>query len=382
MTTSTSPQDPAPQDPAPQDPSPQDPGRQDPAPDSPGRALRLHDPGELLAAIPALLGFVPADSLVIVCLGGARENCVEMVVRHDLVALVAEPDRMVALAAQLQALFEETGVGGVTLALLDRDWACGEARAWHRELVGELGALLLAGGARVRGAVLAREIAGGAPWASMLDARSGAIPDPRESAVAAAHVYQGRMIRDSRAELAESIAPASAAESAEMGRLVDAARDRTRVRRELGGRSALRMELELVLVAVAFVDSGEMPEAGELAQLGVAISRPEVRDALLALVSGDQAPAAERLWAMLARVLPGPERAEAAALCATSAYARGDGPFSGICVDAALEANPRHRLALLLREALDRGLHPDRIRSLAEVGHGCAASLGVFLPAP
>ncbi|WP_024796827.1 DUF4192 domain-containing protein [Tomitella biformata] len=346
------------------------------------RTLKLHDPGELLAAIPALLGFVPEDSLVIVCLGGETDNSVEMVVRHDLVSLIAEPDRMLALAAQLQALFEEADVGTVSFAVLDSDWAAGESRAWHRELIADMGALLMAGGVQVRGALLAREIACGAPWVSVLDPRAGDIPDPMESAVAAAHVYQGRMIRDSRAELEAAIAAGPRDALAAMASHLREARAAAAVRRSLGGRLALRAELESVLTAVAGVDSGELPDDPEYARLAVSISCPEVRDALLSLVCCDQASAAERLWTLMGRALPNPERADAAALCAVSAYARGDGPFAGICVDAALDANPEHRLGLLLRQALDQGMHPDRIRTLAEVGQECAASLGVFLPVP
>lgn len=363
MTTSTSPQDPV------------------PAGDA-QRALRLHNPGELLAAIPALLGFVPEDSLVILCLGGERANCVEMVVRHDLLSLAAAPDRMLALASQLRALFDETAVDTVSFAILDSDWTSGEAEDWHRSLIGELGSLLIADGASVKGALLAREIACGAKWASLLDPRAGAIPDPKESAVAAAHVYQGRLIRESRAELEDVIAPAPPERLDAMSRRIRDVRAEIEPRRVLGGRPALRLELELVLSAVAAVDSGAEPHARELARLAVAISAPQVRDAVLSLVTGDHAAAAERLWLLMGRALPDPERAEATALCAMSAYARGDGPFAGICVEAALEADPEHRLALLLRRALDQGMHPDRIRSLAEVGVECAASLGVFLPAP
>lgn len=367
MTTSTSPQDPG------------HPHRErGPAPGD-SRTLRLHDPGELLAAVPALLGFVPADSLVILCLGGELENCVEMVVRHDLRSLVTEPARRLALASQLRTLFDETAVNTVSFALIDGEWRGDDAADWHRELVGDLGALLIAGGAQVKGALLVREIALGAEWISMLDRRAGRVPDPMESAVAAAHVYQGRMIRGSRDELEEAIAPAAEAVREEMSVLIAQARAEVQWRRELGGPVAVRQELELAIAAVSASAAGEEPDAPGLALLALAISLPAVRDALLALVARDADGGAERLWALMSRRLPDPERAEAAALCAVSAYVRGDGPFAGICVEAALAASPDHRLANLLREALDQGMHPDRIRELAEVGRECAADLGVFL---
>ncbi len=355
---------------------------QEPHPSAAKQTLKLHDPGELLAAIPALLGFVPEDSLVILCLGGESDNGIEMVVRHDLVSLVAEPERMLALASQLRTLFDETAVGSVSFVVIDSDWAGDEASEWHRELVADMGSLLIAGGAQIKGALLASKIGCGDSWASLLDSRAGAIPDPMESAVAAAHVFQGRMIRGSRTELASTIAPALAGELETMRSLIDDLCGEVRRRREMGGPSALRRELEMVLSAVAASESGEAAEGREVAMLAMAISAPLVRDALLALVIGDHADGAERLWGLMSRLLPAPERAESLALCAVSAYARGDGPFAGICVEAALDADPEHRLASLLREALDQGMHPDRIRQLAEIGRECAADLGVFLPAP
>ena len=161
---------------------------------------------------------------------------------------------------------------------------------------------------------------------------------------------------------------------------VEELRECVESRRAAGGLPVVRRELEMVLSAVAGCDGGQEPDEAELAVLALAISVPAIRDALLALMTGDAAAGAERLWMLMARRLPDAGRAEAAALCAVSAYARGDGPFAGICLEAAMAANPEHRLAHLLREALDQGMHPDRIRKLAEVGRDCAADLGVILP--
>ena len=52
--------------------------------------LRLSHPAELLAAIPALLGFRPQDSLVVVCLGGPSGRRVQLTIRVDLPAAVDE----------------------------------------------------------------------------------------------------------------------------------------------------------------------------------------------------------------------------------------------------------------------------------------------------
>src|SRR5699024_11881968 len=121
-----------------------------------------------------------------------------------------------------------------------------------------------------------------------------------------------------------------------------------------------------VLSAVDCVAQVEEPTAPLLARAAMAIGCGGVRDAVLGLSIGRRAAAARRLWGLLTRRLDGGLRAEAAALLAFSAYVAGDGTVAGVAVDAALDARPRHGLARRLDEALAMGLHPDRIRDLAE----------------
>ena len=83
---------------------------------------------------------------------------------------------------------------------------------------------------------------------------------------------------------------------------------------------------------------------------------------------------------MLARALPAPWRVEALVLLGFSAYARGDGPLAGVSLDAALRADPAHRMAGMLDTALQSGLRPEEIRELAITGYRLADRLGVRLP--
>ena len=92
----------------------------------------------------------------------------------------------------------------------------------------------------------------------------------------------------------------------------------------------------------------------EVAGLACGLTDVAVRDTLYALAVGVGASAAEALWAVLARTLPDPWRAEALVLLAFSAYARGDGPLAGVSLEAALRSDPgssdggnaRHRAAV------------------------------------
>ncbi|HEX2299818.1 MAG TPA: DUF4192 family protein, partial [Pseudonocardiaceae bacterium] len=54
-----------------------------------------------------------------------------------------------------------------------------------------------------------------------------------------------------------------------------------------------------------------------------------------------------------------------AALLALTAYLRGDGALAGLALDAAQQASPDHSLSALLRSALEGGLPPEILRTVA-----------------
>jgi hypothetical protein len=102
-----------------------------------------------------------------------------------------------------------------------------------------------------------------------------------------------------------------------------------------------------------------------VAEVASALCDHRVRDACLPWCTGSGAVAAERLWLALVRATPAPERAEPAALLALVAYLRGDGAMAGIALDAAQQACPEHSLSGLLRAALEGGLPPEVLRTVA-----------------
>ena len=134
------------------------------------------------------------------------------------------------------------------------------------------------------------------------------------------------------------------------------------------------------MAAAAGVADGQQLGDPEIAGLACALADVEVRDTLYALAIGHDAGDAESLWALLARTLPPPWRAEALVLLAFSAYVRGDGPLAGVSLEAALRCDPGHRMAGMLDTALQSGLRPERIRELAFTGYRLAERLGVRLP--
>lgn len=375
---------------------------------SPRPPLRISDPGDLLAAIPALLGFRPERSLVLVCLGGATGTALGAVMRHDLIPppVCGDPAAGSDLAAEMAAAIEQFAVvcarehaTAVIAVIVDQDadcrgceWCSGGGTAacaatvrapLHASVIDAVARAVGKDGCALIGAHVTREIATGSRWWSLLDdPRTGLVPDPDVSPVTTAHVLEGRQIRGSRGELADLLT-GDRSRRREVARALPELRagQAERFGGQRTGRSfSARKKLEFVLFEIDNLASGEQPSARAFAALALALEHRTVRDAVMALAIGEKDLAAEALWLAMTRVLPHPERADAATLLGFSAYVRGDGPLAGIAFETALAADPAHRLAWMLDSALQGGIRPEAMRELATCGFEQACTLAVPLP--
>lgn len=353
-------------------------------------ALRADDPRECIAAVPALLGFVPRRSLVVYLLrqppGGTGPASLSAVARHDL----EPPGRggWTRLATHLTALcVRENTVAVLALIVDDRAGAPhsgtpGVRSGRHRYLMRALERALAAEHIMLDEVWAVREIAAGQPWWAVEDPEvTGVQSDPAASPVALAEAVDGYRIKASRADL-EGLVALDAQLCAEVRPEVDKAglvagqRFRTAIFRDELDRYR-RSLLDRVLDRVAVLASDGTVDARALAETVVALRDPTVRDAVFALAGGHRAEAAARMWAQLCRVTTGSDRAEAATLLGYSAYTRGDGVLAGIALRAALESDPDHTIARLLDTALGAGMPPREVRKLAYSGRAKAAELGV-----
>ena len=85
-----------------------------------GRVERVSDPGELIAAIPALLGFHPSNSVVALSLMGASASTLGPVMRHDYFPSVrGKPARQMSAALrQFAAVCDGEGARAVVLVVI------------------------------------------------------------------------------------------------------------------------------------------------------------------------------------------------------------------------------------------------------------------------
>ena len=335
--------------------------------------FELNRPGALVAALPAVLGFVPENSLVLVSLDGGELGAV---MRVDLSEeLVDEVGHLVEVAAAAQP---EAAI----IVIIDQEGAhCPLCNQQYRHLCAVLTEALAQHHIELWAAHVVDRVARGGRWHCVDGCgASGTVDDPSASPMAAAAVWEGRRLYPRRADLQAVMAIEDPARSAALTGVLTGQMALREQARRADSAGCSRRDVEHAMSAAARVGDGESLSDADLATLGCALIDAEVRDTLYALAIGETAGEAEALWASLARILPPPWRLEALVLLAFSAYVRGDGPLAGVSLDAALRCDPDHRMAGMLDTALQSGLRPEQIRELAVTGYRLAKRLGVQLP--
>lgn len=333
---------------------------------SPSPDFHLDRPAVLIAALPAVLGFVPEKSLVLVTVDRGALGCVMRVDLSDelpeSVGHIAEVAASARPDAAIAVVVDEDGAG------------CRLCNDEYRELAAMLASALADRGIELLAAHVVDRIAAGGRWhcADGCGA-SGTVDDPAASPLAMAAVLDGRRLYARRAELQNVIAVTDPAHA-------DALADRIEDARAARSDADASRDIEAVMAAATRVAEGDELSDETLVRIAAALTDLQVRDTLYALAVGERAPQAEALWAGLSRRLPEPWRAEALVLLAFSAYARGDGPLAGVSLEAALRCDATHRMAGMLDTALQSGLRPEQIRELAATGYRLADQLGVRLP--
>ncbi|AXN49325.1 hypothetical protein DSM43518_04509 [Mycobacterium marinum] len=335
--------------------------------------FELNRPAALIAALPAILGFVPEKSLVLVSLDdGELGSVLRADLSEDLVDRVEHLAEVAGAADPQAAIAVIVDEGGAQCP------ACNEV---YRRVCAALAEALSQHNVVLRAAHVVDQIAVGGRWHCVDGCgSSGLIDDPAASPLTVAAVLDGRRLYPRRADLQAVVELDESARAGELaGALAEHAAEREISHRADPSRCA-RRDVESAMAAAARVADGQSLSEVELARLGCALTDVQVRDTLYALAVGENADEAESLWGVLARALPAPWRAEALVLLAFSAYVRGDGPLAGVSLDAALRCAPGHRMAGMLDTALQSGLRPEHIRDLAVTGYRLAKQLGVQLP--
>lgn len=322
--------------------------------------VRLRSPGEIAAVVPAMCGFVPSQSLVVMSLRGRRWR-VGLTQRVDLPPPGAEQVLAGQVAARVRA--DQASAAAVTV------WTDDEPAAGvlpRTSLAAAVGRALRRKGVDVPVCLLV----GRGRWWSYDCADACCPPEgtPLDEAVSVADAVrvrgalQGRAVLPSRDALVASLAPPEPA--ALLGRLTACAAAR---RRRVGaeGRAAVGREAlqhwQRALARAPAQDAAGGPEGA--AQLVVSLADCLVRDAVLSCALDDDA-ALLALLLQLAAVSPAPFDVPVCTLVAWTAHVRGDGALANVALDRALAGDPAYPLARMGRAALDSQVAPSRIRAL------------------
>lgn len=333
---------------------------------------RFTKPGALVAALPAILGFVPVKSLVLVTIcDGTMGGVMRVDLTDELefhighlarVAAGTWPDSVVAV------FVDETGAG------------CRHCNDQFGVLAQLLKAALSAYGVGLYATHVVDRVEVGGRWRCVDGCgANGPVDDPSSSPLAVAAVLEGRRLYGKRSELHALIA-VDIEREAQVAAVIDDYDVARHAAVAADGATRVQSDIEDARAASVRVAAGECLDDATLAAIGCSLTDVAVRDTLYALAVGDDAGVAEALWTALARTLPPPWRVEALVLLAFSAYARGDGPMAGISLEAALRIDPTHRMAVMLDQALQSAMPPERIRELARTGYELARKYGVTLP--
>jgi hypothetical protein len=327
-----------------------------PAPPTPSNGIYLDDLGELVAGIPSMIGFPPRDSLVLITFHVGERLQLGATVRMDLPEPRHGPD-IVSQLCQATVAHEPDVVVPVVVGGSADPPAL--PYRWLIELVArELGEV----GVPIVHALWVPVVEAGETWWCYEDDEcTGQVRDPDSSAITAMHALAGVVRYASRAEMAAHLDPDSEDRVAHRAQLLA-----EHAAEHAGADPAAKWDVVRAAIDVTTEQSSPELDDEQIVRIANALSDPLVRDNCLPLLLTGQADAAERLWTTLTRAVPAPERAQPASLLAVHAYLRGEGVLANMALDVALCADPDHQLALLIREAIDRGTPPGRLRRMLE----------------
>ncbi|NEM05574.1 DUF4192 family protein [Geodermatophilus normandii] len=344
--------------------------------------IRLGDTGEVAAALPHLLGFHPAESVVLVSLRGTGGSRVGLTMRADLPPPAAARSLAHTLAgkvatdepeAVLLAVVSEARDTAAVPVLLGAGLLPPAPELPHRDLVHEVVLALDARDVPVREALLVRS---GRWWDydcpyPCCQPGAGTPLPGGASPLAAAAVAGGAVLAAGREALAARITssdddPGAAATATAC---LSAGREQAARLRALGRAAVATEGGAAIAAAVAHCRPGPDTAAHRLADSRLArvlwgLTLPEVRDRALALALGEDAAAAEVLWTECTRRAPVPLDGPPATLLAVSAWLRGDGAMANVALERALAADPGAALPQLLADGLAACLPPSALRAL------------------
>lgn len=338
----------------------------------------MSSPSDIVAALPVMLGFHPAESLVVMCLRGPRRRN-GLTMRIDL----PDPEHYAAVADDLAHRAERDGAATVV----------GVCYTAGQDVDGELPRRALID---ALASALTRR---GIDWLELLLVRAGrwysyvctkeccpregtaieATPNGEMLALEARAALEGHAVLGSREELEASIRGPVAVREAVLRdsyqRIGESFYDEVRVR---GADHALERTLELARTAYERFVGGDHALADDDAiRILVGLEDKFARDALLTWVLDGHPEELIIFLSALARCALDENAAPVCSALACVAYQVGNGALANVAVDRALLSEPDYSLARLINASLQAQIEPAEIRAMAKRTREYLEELGV-----
>lgn len=306
-----------------------------------------HDASDLLNALPTLFGFRPTESLVAVATNGPRRRFgfrlrVDLPARHQV-------DQLAELVAG--HLRRQGAEGAVLIAVTEQQDIARELLAAVED---RLAGIELVTAVRADGSSFWIDLPG-FPEEGM----AYEVSDHHLSIVKA--VAAGQLILPDRAALAARFAPVQGPRRSGLVQATVALMPEViaKVSRVPEG-SVAELALEELADILEQGLAGHPLSDDDLVTLCVWVSTTEVRDAVIALMTRDNASAMLHLFTVLAQIVVPPCEPAVLTLTAFAAWLTGDGAQSLIALERALEVQPAYAAATVLLEILEHGVSPAR----------------------
>lgn len=304
--------------------------------------LVIRSAQDAIAAVPYLLGFHPSRSLVVIGFEGRSHGT--CAIRMDLPSCDAA-DRVAELLAG----------NGFGRALLLGYGPADEVSA----SAGPVREALESAGVPVAEAI---RVADGRWWSLTCDddccPLDGVPYDSSASVLAAQATFAGHVALADRSELVRSVQPLGGTARACMRQATERAERRLLAREN----AAAGEGLAFVTALLSRARTGTRPTDDEVAWLGVLLADLRIRDEAWIRIDED-APAADiAFWRDVLRRVEETYAPAPAALLAFAAYSAGDGGLANVALERALDADSGYSMAVLLREVINAGIPPSKVR--------------------